>query len=214
MAYTVPKLKDFSPDALEKAVEKLLSALEKEAASVESESEYEVFRNHWRARKDGVVTQVNELWRKAAPKEAIRSVGQCINDIVIPRIDETINEVQLKVRNLGILKKAREEGIDTQIDSAIEAARLSERIDISFPGIHRPIGAEHPIIRTQNEIVAVFKNLGYSVAEGPVIETDYYNFEALNFPPNHPARDTQDTLFLANQESKPRREQLGRISII
>ena len=59
-----------------------------------------------------------------------------------------------------------------------------------------------------NEIVRVFRNLGYSVEEGPEIETDYYNFEALNFPPNHPARDTQDTLFIANQESKPLRERL------
>ena len=59
-----------------------------------------------------------------------------------------------------------------------------------------------------HEIVSVFRNLGYSVEEGPVIETDYYNFEALNFPPNHPARDTQDTLFIAGQESKPQRERL------
>ena len=60
-----------------------------------------------------------------------------------------------------------------------------------------------------NEIVGVFRNLGYSVDEGPEIETDYYNFEALNFPPNHPARDTQDTLFIAGQESKPQRERLA-----
>ena len=59
-----------------------------------------------------------------------------------------------------------------------------------------------------NEIVGVFRNLGYSVEEGPEIETDYYNFEALNFPPNHPARDTQDTLFIAGQESKPLRDRL------
>jgi phenylalanyl-tRNA synthetase alpha chain len=59
-----------------------------------------------------------------------------------------------------------------------------------------------------NDIVGVFRDLGYSVEEGPEIETDYYNFEALNFPPNHPARDTQDTLFIANQESKPLRERL------
>ena len=59
-----------------------------------------------------------------------------------------------------------------------------------------------------NEIVAVFRNLGYSVEEGPEIETDYYNFEALNFPPNHPARDTQDTLFIAGQESKALRDRL------
>src|SRR2546430_5101845 len=72
----------------------------------------------------------------------------------------------------------------------------------------RPLGAEHPVIKTMNEIVSVFRNLGYSVEEGPIIETDYYNFEALNFPPNHPARDTQDTLFVANQESKPLRDRL------
>ena len=59
-----------------------------------------------------------------------------------------------------------------------------------------------------NEIIGVFRNLGYSVEEGPEIETDYYNFEALNFPPNHPARDTQDTLFIAGQESKELRDRL------
>src|SRR2546426_4220758 len=82
------------------------------------------------------------------------------------------------------------------------------RVDITLPGNRRPLGAEHPVIKTMNEIVSVFRNLGYSVEEGPIIETDYYNFEALNFPPNHPARDTQDTLFVANQESKPLRDRL------
>ena len=77
-----------------------------------------------------------------------------------------------------------------------------------YAGVRRPIGAEHPIFKTSREIVSVFQKLGYSVAEGPVVETDYYNFEALNFPPNHPARDTQDTLFIAGQQSKPQRERL------
>jgi phenylalanyl-tRNA synthetase alpha chain len=57
-------------------------------------------------------------------------------------------------------------------------------------------------------MVRVFQKLGYSVADGPVVETDYYNFEALNFPPNHPARDTQDTLFIAGQQGKAQRERL------
>ena len=83
-----------------------------------------------------------------------------------------------------------------------------ERVDISLPGVRRPIGAEHPVIKTMNEIVGVFRNLGYSVEEGPEIETDYYNFEALNFPPNHPARDTQDTIFIAGQESKAPEDRL------
>ena len=184
MAYTVPKLKDFSPSALDKAVEKLLSALDKESSLVKGEADKKAFRDRWLARKDGILTQINELWLKAAPKEAKREVGQRVNK----------------------LKAEVEQKVDAALTT--QSSKTKEAIDISLPGIHRPIGAEHPIIRTQNEIVAVFKNLGYSVAEGPVIETDYYNFEALNFPPNHPARDTQDTLFLANQASKPRPEQL------
>jgi phenylalanyl-tRNA synthetase alpha chain len=184
VAYTVPKLKDFSPAALDKAVEKLLSALEQESAALGDDDERKAFRDRWLARKDGILTQVNDFWLKAAPKEAKREVGQRVNKLKA--------EVEAKV--------------ETALAAPVQ--KTEPGLDISLPGIRRPIGAEHPIIRTQNEIVAVFKNLGYSVAEGPVIETDYYNFEALNFPPNHPARDTQDTLFLANQESKPRREQL------
>ena len=86
--------------------------------------------------------------------------------------------------------------------------RPSLILDITLPGSRRHLGSEHPVIKTMNEIVSVFRNLGYSVQEGPVIETDYYNFEALNFPPNHPARDTQDTLFIAGQETKPQRDRL------
>jgi phenylalanyl-tRNA synthetase alpha chain len=185
VAYAVPQLKDFSPAALDKAVEKLLAAIEKESATLSDENHRKAFRDRWVGRKDGILTQINELWLKAAPKEAKREVGQ--------RVNKLKSEVEAKVE--AALAKA-------------PAERIESAIDISLPGIRRPIGAEHPIIRTQNEIIAVFRNLGYSVAEGPVIETDYYNFEALNFPPNHPARDTQDTLFIAGQESKPRREQL------
>jgi phenylalanyl-tRNA synthetase alpha chain len=185
VAYTVPELKDFSPAALDKAVEKLLAALEKESGGLADENQRKAFRDRWLARKDGILTQVNELWLKPAPKDAKREVGQ--------RVNKLKSEVEAKV--------------EASLSQA-PAEKTSSAIDISLPGIRRPIGAEHPIIRTQNEIIGVFRNLGYSVAEGPVIETDYYNFEALNFPPNHPARDTQDTLFIAGQESKPRREQL------
>jgi len=185
VAYTVLKLKDFSPGALDQAVGDLLSALNKECVALKNDAERKAFRDRWLARKDGILTQVNDLWLKAAPKDAKREVGQRVNKLKA--------DVEQKVE--AALKQTN-------------AASGESAIDISLPGIHRPIGAEHPIIRTQNQIVGVFNNLGYSVAEGPVIETDYYNFEALNFPPNHPARDTQDTLFLANQESKPPRERL------
>ena len=81
MAYTVPQLKDFSPAALDKAVEKLLAALEKESAALGDEDQRKTFRDRWLARKDGILTQVNELWLKAAPKEAKREVGQRVNKL-------------------------------------------------------------------------------------------------------------------------------------
>jgi phenylalanyl-tRNA synthetase alpha chain len=188
--YVPPKLRDFSPSALDKAAEKLLAALEKEWQAVANESDWRSFRDHWMARKDGVLTQINELWLKAAPKDAKREVGQRVNEIK-KRVEDSAQR--------------GENGYKAGAKARIAD---SDSVDISLPGLRRPIGAEHPIIKTRNEILSVFRNLGYSVEEGPVIETDYYNFEALNFPPNHPARDTQDTLFVANQEAKPQRERL------
>jgi phenylalanyl-tRNA synthetase alpha chain len=216
VAYTVHKLKDFSPEALEAASEDLLRALEEEAGAVMSEPDWKIFRDRWMARKSGILTQINDLWLKSAPNESKSVTGQKVN--WLKKHVEGMVETTVRSRLAFHKAPAGEVPGDPLDVPTSELDRLQRRlreieterrrIDISLPGIRRPIGAEHPIIHTQNEIVAVFKNLGYSVAEGPVIETDYYNFEALNFPPNHPARDTQDTLFLANQESKPRREQL------
>ncbi len=188
--YTVPKLDDYSPAALDRAVSDLFAALGVESAALNSESDYKAFRDRWLARKNGILTQVNDTWLKAAPKEAKREVGQRVNE----------------------LKAGAEAAIETaheKIHSSSAVTRLaSERLDITLPGIRRPIGVKHPVLRVQDEIVAVFKAMGYSVGEGPEVETDYYNFESLNFPPNHPARDTQDTLFIAGQERKHARERL------
>jgi phenylalanyl-tRNA synthetase alpha chain len=151
------------------------------------------------ARKNGVLTEINEIWLKAAPKEDKREVGQRVNELRT-RVAEVVQGKQLKE-----LRRAVSDSFEFH-DSL--TAELIPSLDITLPGIHRPLGSEHPVIKTMHEIVSVFRNLGYSVEEGPVIETDYYNFEALNFPPNHPARDTQDTLFIAGQESKPQRERL------
>jgi phenylalanyl-tRNA synthetase alpha chain len=190
MAYRVPKLTDFSGGALSNAVNELLSALQEEADKVTFDEDWKAFRDRWMARKNGVVTQVNDLWLKGAPKDAKRDVGQ------------RVNELKTKV----------EQAVDAalvRLQSGVSSGKLAaEHFDITLPGIRRRIGAEHPVIKTMNEIIGVFRNLGYSVEEGPEIETDYYNFEALNFPPNHPARDTQDTLFIAGQESKPLRDRL------
>jgi phenylalanyl-tRNA synthetase alpha chain len=203
MAYTVSKLTDYSPAALERASAELLSALGDEAASVKNEVEWKSFRDRWMARKNGVLTQINDLWLKGAPKEAKREVGHLVNSIKV----RVAAEVHAKlVRGGSPAVGAMTSSIHAT--SGVVATLGTERVDISLPGVRRPIGAEHPVIKTMQEIVAVFQKLGYSVAEGPVVETDYYNFESLNFPPNHPARDTQDTLFIAGQEGKPQRERL------
>ena len=190
MAYTVPKLTDYSPEALEKASRELISALNAESNATNTEAEWKIFRDRWMARKNGILITVNDFWLKKAPAASKRDVGQLVNQLKV-RVEETVDATLKRIQG-----------------GASTARVASERVDITLPGIRRPLGAEHPIIKTMNEIVSVFRNLGYSVEEGPEIETDYYNFEALNFPPNHPARDTQDTLFIANQESKPLRDRL------
>ncbi|MBX9689166.1 MAG: phenylalanine--tRNA ligase subunit alpha [Candidatus Obscuribacterales bacterium] len=76
------------------------------------------------------------------------------------------------------------------------AKRLeSEKIDISLPGLGRPQGKIHPLTQITEEIISIFHGMGFSVVEGPEIETDYYNFDALNTPADHPARDSQDTFY-------------------
>jgi phenylalanyl-tRNA synthetase alpha chain len=189
MAYVVPKLTDFSTSSLQKAFDDVKSAFQNDLLQPTSEADSKSFRDRWMSRKNGLLAQINDLWLKAAPKEAKRDVGQRVNEF-----KQFVEQEMAKTREFE--------------DAASSLAVDLQRLDITLPGIRRPIGAEHPVIKTMNEMIGVFRNLGYSVEEGPEIETDFYNFEALNFPPNHPARDTQDTLFIAGQESKPLRDRL------
>ncbi len=190
MSYSVPKLTDFSSSSLEAASREFASALAQESAGTRSEAEFKIFRDRWMGRKGGVLTQLNDLWLKAAPGATKRDVGQRVNELK-KNVEQVVESTLARIQSGGS-----------------ESKLATESLDITLPGIRRPIGAEHPVIKTMNEIVRVFRNLGYSVEEGPEIETDFYNFESLNFPPNHPARDTQDTIFIAGQESKPQRDRL------
>lgn len=211
MTYTVPKLKDFSTAALDAAARDLIDALRDEAQGAKKTLDAKGFRDRWLARKNGVLTQVNERWLKTAPSSAKREIGKRVNEIrstVEERVDEVLKTVEA-LKTHGKYNAATGKSSGGAVLEDVTQHRLeAERADITLPGIRHPLGAEHPVIKTMNEIVEVFRDLGYSVEEGPEIETDYYNFEALNFPPNHPARDTQDTLFLAGQESKPLRDRL------
>ncbi len=75
--------------------------------------------------------------------------------------------------------------------------RGSDTVDLTLPGRPRPVGTKHPLMQTIDDIKRIFVSMGFSVATGPEIETDYYNFGALNFPADHPARDMQDTFFIS-----------------
>jgi phenylalanyl-tRNA synthetase alpha chain len=206
--YTVSELHDFSPAALDKAAADLTSALEQEARAVSDEASWKDFRDRWMARKNGVLTQVNDLWLKAAPGPQKREVGRRVNELKA-RVEQVVEGARNQVRLTAIIGQSPVvRGDPDAALAALRTAELGRALDVTLPGIRHPLGAEHPIVRTMNDIVGVFKAMGYSVAEGPEIETDYYNFESLNFPPNHPARDMQDTIFLAGQEQKAARDRL------
>jgi phenylalanyl-tRNA synthetase alpha chain len=105
---------------------------------------------------------------------------------------------------MGALLNAVKDELEQRIAEALEAARAAtrsrrvaaERIDVTVPGRRPRAGRLHPITQMLDELIDVFLALGFSVAEGPEIEDDYHNFEALNFPVDHPARDMQDTFFV------------------
>ena len=129
--------------------------------------------------KKGSLTQLLRSLGKLPP-ELRKSTGQEVNTLR----DEIENELD----HAG--KKIR--------DAENEKQEISQRIDVTLPAHGRTSGAFHPVLQTMHEIADIMQGLGYSVASGPEIEEDYYNFECLNVPPWHPARDMQDTFYFAD----------------
>ena len=155
LSYTVPKLTDFSTSALDGAVRELFSALEQESAAVASENDWKAFRDRWMARKSGILTQINDTWLKAAPAASKRQAGQQVNQLK-QQVEQTIAAAQQRLTGAGA-----------------EAKLAAERSDVTLPGIHRELGVRHPVLRTMDEIIAVFVAMGYSVAEGPEVESEF-----------------------------------------
>ena len=144
-----------------------------EAFKPQAVAEVEEFRVRMLGRK-GEMNDVFEEFKKVAP-ELKKELGQKINALKT-RINDKIAEMKSALENT-----------ETDSDAAIDMTR---------PGSNDPIGSRHPISLVRNEIVDIFARLGYTVAEGPEIEDDWHVFSALNFPPEHPARDMQDTFFI------------------
>ena len=183
----IPNLTAFDEAALEGAFSQLERQAREAASALDGEEAVEAFRLEWLGRKKGRLNEVSGRWLKAAPIEAKKALGVRFNAF-----------------------KATVEGL---LDAALgagptDAALAAEAIDITLPGTERLTGAEHPITKTLHEITQVFASLGYSVGVGPEVETDFYNFESMNFPPGHPARDEQDTLVIANQDRRPQRDRM------
>ncbi|WP_443135098.1 phenylalanine--tRNA ligase subunit alpha [Frigidibacter sp. ROC022] len=97
--------------------------------------------------------------------------------------------------------KARKEAL---ADAALDARLQAEWLDVTLPGRPRPAGTIHPVSQVTEEVTAIFADMGFRVAEGPQIESDWYNFDALNLAPEHPARQEHDTFFMARAEGDNR----------
>ncbi|KGF72570.1 phenylalanyl-tRNA synthetase [Neosynechococcus sphagnicola sy1] len=107
-----------------------------------------------------------------------------------PRIGALANEVK------EALQQALDQQRATLQTAQIQAQLAAETLDVTMPGVYAAQGRVHPLNSTIDQVLDIFMGLGYTVAQGPEMETDYYNFQALNFLPDHPARDMQDTLYL------------------
>ncbi|MCW5211583.1 phenylalanine--tRNA ligase subunit alpha [Desulfobulbus sp. TB] len=107
-----------------------------------------------------------------------------------PRLGQLANAVKKEVEVLFLEKKEE--------IAAGEQVHAADAVDLSLPGRFLPAGKLHPVTQVMEEICSVFEGMGFAVAEGPDVETDYYNFEALNIPKHHPARDMHDTFYVSD----------------
>jgi len=142
-------------------------------------------RNFWLGRKAGVLTLITENWLKRSPPSLKGVIGKQFNELK--------SHIETK------LAEQRK-----RIEEKTEAAALTrEQVDLSLPGVIHPIGSHHLIRQVFQEIEDIFFSIGFSVVEGPEIETPYYNFEALNIPEFHPVRDDMDTFYIDLPEGAP-----------
>lgn len=126
--------------------------------------------------KKGLVTQQLKDLGSLSPEEK-RRIGQEVNALK-QKLEQAIDARKTELENEALREKL-----------------IKERVDVTLPGLQYSVGGLHILTQVINRLVDVFRTMGYDVATGPELETDYYNFKALNFPDDHPARDTQDTFW-------------------
>lgn len=151
---------------------------EKAIAEIESSDRLEEIRIQYLGKK-GELTAVLRGMGKVSPEER-------------PLIGQLANEVRAEIE--AALAKKEEERSKKELENRL----LAEKIDVTVPGTPCTCGHRHPLAQTEEMLREIFIGMGFSIAEGPEVEYDYYNFEALNLPKNHPARDTQDTFYITD----------------
>ena len=161
---------------MKEKLEDLLRRAVAELAGLASEEELQELRVRYLGKK-GELTAIMKGIGALSPEER-PAVGQIVN-LVRDELEEKLEQALSAAR--AVQKEAR---------------LKAERLDVTLPGRRNPLGSKHPVTLVIDEVSEIFAGLGFQVAQGPEIELDFYNFEALNFPKDHPARDMQDTFFV------------------
>ncbi len=162
-------------------IAQLRADFENDFTNASNEEAYTKLKDHWLGRKSGIITSEMKTLGALSPDDR-KATGQKINDL------KNFVEAELETLN-------------SKFAAEREAAQLAtERIDVTFPGRKIPAGHLHPITLLRQRIEDIFVSMGYSIEDGPEIETNFFNFDALNIPPNHPARSSQDTFYIEGSE--------------
>ncbi len=155
-------------------IEKIRSEFLEESEKVKTLSDLEPLRVKFLGRKGRISSAFDRM--AEIPKEERPSFGKALNE----------------------LKKELEERYQALLERFKKAEEKTRRLDVTLPGRTPFTGGRHPLLQVADEIKDIFKSLGFSIEDGPEIENDFYNFEALNIPKTHPARDMQDTLYITD----------------
>ena len=158
-------------------LQEIKNKVESEIPSVKTEDEISDIKIKYLGRKGALTLLLKDL--SALPPDERKEIGKSANELK-NWIEDNLNQKQKEIKGKGV------EGLKKGF------------FDITIPGKQAVIGNIHPLTKVLNEVTEIFVEMGFSVAEGPEIELDYYNFEALNIPKDHPARDMQDTFYITD----------------
>lgn len=136
--------------------------------------------------------KVKYLGKKGSLTSQLRKMGS-LSPEERPIFGQIVNETR------DILEEAWARRVEELSNEALQKQLEEEKLDISLPGVALPRGHQHPLTRVIEEIEDIFLGMGFTIAEGPEIESDYYNFEALNLPKEHPAREMQDSFYITEE---------------